>query len=324
MSAAATATRVLDWAAGGAGAPPVGDLKDPPALLRPAAGLVHSMGRLCALTGARLRWGEPPLGDGRALGVGGALLAAALGATPEDQADAAALLDAVPPARTPAEWALRHGLIAAALPFLPTAPPPAPPIAPRAGPDGDPSAVGPHAPQPARPTRFLIADDWLRLSPLTALLGAPREDQRAALTGLAADLIARPAGRRWLVLALAEPAEAAAVRLWRRELLGRLLTGDPAAGRGFVLDCYEATAVHHAQAALAQVRRARAVLTTRFALPDDLVLKDALSVAAWWRPLWELRRGHAAELRARSYLGYDYLEALELCGLAEQLTGSAL
>jgi hypothetical protein len=329
MSATATAIRVLDWAAGGSGPPPIGDLKDPPGLLGPAPGLARAMGRLCALTCARLRWGAPPLGDERPLQLGSALLAAALGAAPQDQGDAVSLLDAVLPAVTPADWALRHGLVGTALPFLPTVLPSA--LADvqtadsRSAPHDDQGNARPDSgrARPPRPARVPIADDWLRLSPLTALLQAPPEDRRPALTYLAAELIACPAGRRWLVLALSEPSDDPAVRLWRRELLGRLLTGDPQTGPEFVLDCYEATAVHHGQVALAQVRHARAVLTARFGRPDDLGLKDALSVAAWWRPLWELRRARPDELRRRPYLGYAYLEALDLCGLAGQLTGDA-
>lgn len=316
MSAAATAQRVLEWAAGGSGPPPVGDLLASRELLQPMAGLAQAMRRLCALATARLRWGNPPLNDARPLSATNAMLAAALGATPEQHADAADLLDALPPACSRGDLVLRHAIVEAALPFLPTEPPPAADA--DAEPTGD--AARRHAASPDRPRRYPVRDDWLRASPLTALLNVPPAGQHALLLALAEGLIAHPAGRRWLTLALAEPVAVAAVRRWRQEIFARLSARNDA-WKLFVLDCYEANAVHHAPATLAQVRRAHTVITARYAQPDDAQLRDALSVAAWWRPLWELRRSDPGELRRRIHLGYDYLEALELCTLAHQMTG---
>lgn len=322
MSGTDTAIRVLEWATFGSGPPPSGDLAEVAELLRPGPGLREAMGRLAAKSSARLGWGSPPLGDPTEPGLGSALMASALGAAQGHPEDAALVLEAVPRARRPGELALRHGLVAEAVRHLPQRPPEVE-SEPRSESEAEPggTADGEESSTPKAPVLF--REDWLTLSPITALLGAPAEIQQGELTGLAAELAGQSAGRRWLATVLAEPVDEPAVRAWRRELIGRLRRqgGD---GTELVLDIYEANGIHFAERSLEQVRWARAVLFERFAAEEDADLAEALSIAAWWRPLWEIRRDRPEALRRRFYLGYDYLEGLDLCRLAEQLTGRGL
>jgi hypothetical protein len=290
MSAVDTASQVIEWALlDAAGPPPCGDLLDAGALARPDEPLKAALGRLAAVTAARLRLDSPVLGKGGQLGVGEVILAAALGAL-HLPVLAHTLLQAVPPVSYPIQWVTRHGLVVPALPFL----------------SSDRTAE--------------LREACLRASPFTALLADPPHTQQGDLVKLALDLLEHPAGRRLLQLALAEPTPEPGIRRWRQELLERLrLAGET--GREFVLDVYEAMLIHYPEQALQQLRTARVVLTDARAAEERL--RDALAVAAWWQPLWALQRSHPEALRARRYLGYDYREGIALYRLAQRLTGGA-
>lgn len=286
MSATDTALRVVGWALTGAvGAPPRGDLLDAQALIRPSAALRTALGQLAAVTAARLRLAGLALGE---LSAGDAVLAAALGAL-QLPAAANALLQAVPPARGAGQWIARHGLAGPALAHL----------------TGQDAAMAD------------LYELCLRASPYTALLAAPPEQQRDDLVQFAASLLDQTASRRLLQLALAEPVSDLAIRRWRGEVLERLrLVGD--AGAAFVLDVYEAMLIYYAEPALAQARQARAAILNARAVEESR-LRDALTVADWWGPLWALQRSRPEALRARRYLSYDYREGLALYRLAQRL-----
>jgi len=132
-------------------------------------------------------------------------------------------------------------------------------------------------------------------------------------------LIKHPASRRWLQLNLAQPTDDPIIRHWRQDLLAQLRRTEGDKETAFVLDVYEAIAIHYSEEAFEQVRLARSVLFDPIAAADEQRLQDALSVANWWKPLWELRRSRNEALRKRIYLGYQYLEGLELYTLAQKL-----
>ncbi len=292
MSATDTAIRVIDWALRQvAGPPPRGDLLNVPALIRPAEELKTALRQLAVVTTARLRLSSPPDGEGY-LGVGEAILATALGAL-HTPVLAQYLLQAVPAPNCTVQWITRHGLLEPALSFL-----------------TDNSLAE-------------VRTACLLVSPLTALLADPPQQQHGDLVQFALELLDYPAGQRLLQLAMAEPALVRRVRLWRHELLERLrLAGDQ--GREFVLDVYEAMLIHYPEQALRQVHAARAVITDIQAAAEESRLREALAVAAWWESLWALQRSHPEALRARRYLGYQYREGLALYRLAQRLTGGAL
>ncbi len=284
--------RVAEWAIGGSGPPPRGDLLDAETLSHPEPLLSQVLGELAAVAAARLRLSSPVLGVRGCLGAGEAVLAAALGVmhTPELLQT---LLQMIPPVRYPLQWVTRHGLVAQALPFFP-----------------DYDAEVATAPFAA----------CLGVSPLTALLTRPPEGQHSELLAFAQQLLQHGEGRRLLQLALAQPTCNPHIRHWRQELLERLrLTEEN--GRDFVIDVYEAAMVFYEQDALKQVREARAVLNHAGA--DAARLRDALAVAAWWGPLRALERSYPDALRSRRYLGYAYREGIALYQLAQRLTGGA-
>jgi hypothetical protein len=295
MNAAESAARILDWAVAGSGPRPRGVLRDPETLLHPQGRLAEALGELARVTAARLRLGSPPLGDAGPIGPGAALLAAALGvahlpelaqalvrsllATENGRGIAALALDLLAGKQEeigPAEWVVRHGITGRALETV----------------TGE------------------LADDFRRVSPLTALLDRPAPGQQAEALEVAHRLVAHPSGRLALTLALARPARDPEVLRWRKDLLESFLL-EPL-GRDFVLDVYEAALVHHEAEWLGQVRSAGAVLTDPVASADDRRLNEALSAAAWWGPLSALARTDLDALRSRRYLGYRYREGLAL------------
>ena len=293
MSATETALRVAEWAIGGSGPPPQGDLLDPETLSHPEPLLGQVLGELAAVAAARLRLSSPVLGVRGCLGAGEAVLAAALGVmhTPELLQT---LLQIIPPLRYPLQWVTRHSLVGQALPFFP---------------DADAEVATP-------PVAACLG-----VSPLTALLTHPPEGQRSELLAFSQELLQHGEGRRLLQLALAKPTPNPHIRHWRRELLERLrLTEEN--GRDFVIDVYEAAMVFYEQDTLEQVRTARTVLSHAGA--DEACLRNALAVAVWWGPLRALERSYPDALRARRYLGYGYREGIALYQLAQRLTGGAL
>jgi FtsH ternary system domain X1 len=287
MSAIETAQSVIEWAMArpSSGTPPAGDLRLIEELASPPGNVCALLGELTALTAARLRFSNPPLGDHGPLGTGALLIAAAIG-TPKIADLAQLLVRVVPEANSPVEWVARHGLLEPALPFL----------------------------------AERVAEDCRIVSPLTSLLDRPEPSQRAVCLELASRLIPHPAEQLALTLHFAKPTSDIVVRDWRQLVLERLRLVDDVR-RDFVLDVYEAMMIHHEQEALVQVRAARTVITNPQIASDDEKLRDAVSVANWWKPLWMIERADVNLLRARHYLGYSYREGLALFRLCQKLVG---
>ena len=288
MSAIQTAQAVIEWALTrplSPAAPPAGDLRLTEQLARPPADLCEALGQLGALTGARLRFSTPPLGDGGPVGAGALLIAAAIGSSKTPEVSRL-LLQAVPPPASPADWVARHGLVGPALQFLP---------------------------EP-------VGDDCRLASPLSSLLERPLPSQMGAMLEITSRLIAHPAERLALTLHLARPTADAKVRLWRHTLLDRLRLAVPGP-RDFVLDVYEAMMIHYERETLAQVRAARERVINSPAAGDEPGLRDALSVANLWQPLWALERSDIELLRARRHLGYAYREGIALFRMCRRLVG---
>lgn len=292
MSAIDTAQRVLAWATLAderSRRPPQGDVFATEQLAQPPAAVRTALAQLTAVTLARLRFNNPPLGDSRAVTLGGAVLAAAIGVAGIAPEVARRLLGAMPPVGGALDWVARHGVVAPALTMLPPA----------------------------------MAEDCRQHSPLTALYERPAPGQEGAALALMSQLLAHPVERAAFTLHLAQPTADPTVRRWRTELLNRLRLGNEGEAR-FVLDVYETLLIHYPTTAQDQVKAARAVLSDPAAASQEPRLQDALSVARWWGPLWALERSHPDSLRGRWYLGHDYREGLKLFRLAQRLTGEAL
>ena len=74
----------------------------------------------------------------------------------------------------------------------------------------------------------------------------------------------------------------------------------------------------------ALARAARAEQMLRCPPADEAALDGALALAAWWGPLWALRRSHGEEIKHRSALDVDgLLNGTRLHGLSRQLGGIA-
>lgn len=292
MSAINTALNVIEWAMLAAETrkpPPQGDLQAVEQLAQPPELLCQSLGKLVALTSARLKLSQHPFGDRRALSANGLMIAAAIGVAMVPEL-ARILLRGVSQPTRPIDWVTHHALIAPALSFLPNE----------------------------------LGDDLKLLSPLTALLTQPVLEQTQQPFEVARQMLGHPAERELLIQSLAQPTSDMGIRRWRTEVLHRLRNSTDLAEQSSVLDIYEAMMVHHQQAAIAQVRAAYAVMTNPTAARDEYRLQDALSVAKWWEPLWAIERADLESLRKRRYLGYNYREGFSLLGLSRKLTGGVL
>jgi hypothetical protein len=241
VSAATSALAVLRWALAActgageawvergspaptpAGPPPRGDFLAPDELLRPPVELSEALADLGAVAAARLRLGDPPLGDGAPPGLDSLVVALSI-ATASAPPIAAILLASVPASGRAWEWVLRHALVAPALPHL----------------DAE------------------LAEGLRAASPLTALFERPPAEGEGMALAACERLLAHRAGRLALGLQLAAPTPDDAVRTWRGRLLARL-RHDPAT-RPFVLDVYEAALIHHRDGHLDAVRAAQAAL----------------------------------------------------------------
>ena len=123
------------------------------------------------------------------------------------------------------EWIVRHGLVAPALKYL----------------------------SPA------IADELRLISPLTSILERPAVNQEdEALVNLQS-LLAQADTRECVVLHFARPVAVNECRNWRQDTMSRLRRGSELE-RCFVLDVYEAAAVHHATEVAQQIKAAKQVM----------------------------------------------------------------
>lgn len=206
MTAERTALHALRWAAADVTtALPEGDLAETARLAEPGPDVLRSIGRLAAITAARLRLGGPLLGDRRPPGVGAAVLAAAIGAFREGER-ARMLLRAVRPPSRAADLLAVHGLVEPALARLPQ-----------------------------------LGDQLRDASPLTGVLDRPGPRTEAScdtlFDRLRADEVARPA----LVLRFAAPPDTPEQARWRGGCLASVRHEDP----DFALDVYETAMLHH-------------------------------------------------------------------------------
>ncbi|NEO80541.1 hypothetical protein [Moorena sp. SIO4G3] len=289
MSATDTALRVIQWAMTnpeGIVTPPQGDLSATEKLANPPVALSQALQQLTAVTAARLGWEMPPLGDNSPLGVGGIILAAALGTANLKLARTliTALSDPCSSPCSSGDWVVRHGLVAPALPFLADE----------------------------------IADDCRQVSLLTAVLNRPATGQENLAFDFILKLLEQPSTRLSLTLHLAKPTLDIKVRNWRSNLLERLRPGSEK-NRDFVIEVYEAAMIYHHQEVINQVKAAAAVMTDPKAASDDSRLQDALSVANWWQSLWAIERADMEALRRHRYLSYSYREGIKLFNLRRKL-----
>lgn len=290
MTALATASRVLAWAAWPVGSPPVGDLDDATALAVPPAQARELLQRLTVRTAAVLGAGGQPFGDHGPVGLGALLLAAAVGGRRDPDAARSVACTAAPPRLTASDMTGRD---------------------PAAGP-GWADAVARHgvvAPV-ARPQAGISASDeliesLLAASPLTAVTVRPPREQFRAANGEApletvAALLGRPHGNDVLTSALAAPTRDADILTWRTRILTWLANAD----RETLLGVYLAARLRHG------------------AEWDDLLEWAALSfgqsggrvaVLRFWAPLATLDRSDRAVLRSQHFLD-GFRRALDLAG----------
>jgi len=241
VTAAATAARVLAWAAEPSGPVPDGPLWDVAALAVPPDGVRDAVGQLARCTAARLGAGAPPFGAptaiaGPRIGLGAVFLAAAAGG--RRQASVAALLaGAVPPAtpsRNPGAWydlVARHGVVSAVVTALAEA-------------GGGSASVGAAQAQaagdaPDGNVPVPLPELLLDASPLTTVLYRPtlralHSDTTGQAVATAVALVARPRGRAVLAAGLAGWTPHPHVLTWRASLLARLRHDQ----RDLLLDVY--------------------------------------------------------------------------------------
>ncbi|TKD03185.1 hypothetical protein [Polyangium fumosum] len=287
-AATAIAAEVIAWASAPGGARP---RKTPqgemgyPSLLAPPQRLRDAAAALAAIHAAKLGLRAPPLGDGRPLGPGGVVLAAAVGVV-ETKGVAEALAEACPELSGAWDLVLRDAICSRAL---------------ATSIDAD------------------FADMLRARSPLTAALGRPApggEDETIATIAA----IARHAdGRRLVVQTFARPGAPREVRRFRAAAMERLRTGETSL-LDLVIEVYEAALVFHRERVIEEITAARAVILGRG--DPEAKIEDALAVAAFYGPLWRIRRAHAELLRTRHGLDLEgMLEGTRLFQLGARLAG---
>lgn len=318
MTAVATATRVLEWAAEPKGVPPSGPLWETGRLAQPPTPVSDAATQLARRTAALLGAGAPPFGsDPRSpspgarnrIGLGVIFLAAAVGG--RQQAGPAALLAGlVPPAapqRDPDAWydlIARHGLVSAAVtaldgPASAGAPAREPAQSASGGPDQGDRDSGPDDTQP-------LPELLLDASPLTAVLYRPSATLKAQATrgalSTAMALLRRPRGDAVLATGLAPWLPSPAVLTWRAELLSRFRHDHPE----LVLDVYLVARTRFA--AEWDQRVAWAGRQLGIGRPDPL----AIATLRFWAPLAAYAQASKEPLSARRPLLTGHDKALHL------------
>ncbi|MGW5128268.1 hypothetical protein ACWEQ7_30365 [Streptomyces sp. NPDC004069] len=257
-----------------------------PRLTDPAAGpshdgestdAAHLIACLAAVTAARLRLADPPLGDDQPAALGALPLAVAVAVheAPSGLTEALDLIEAPSSAR---DLLARHGLVARVM-------------------DAD---DGPRSP--------VLRAELARHSPLTALFGEPPDADMAPYTSLLNRLRRHGDGRQLATSALAEPPVSPVAARRRGELLGRYRYRPE--DRQWLYDVYETALLTHGPYWLHHTHTATAALTgtwrSRGADEDEEQFAWAEALAVWWRPLAVLVHRHPDELRARGMLrGYE-------------------
>lgn len=299
MTAIATASRVLAWAAdparraGNPAAPPIGPAADASALLAPDQEVLDRIRQIAAQTAARLGAGTPPFGDAGRIGLGVLLIAAAVGCRRDPDA-AGRLARATPPLPLIGEsgpgdprdhsagWAdatARHGVVA---PF---------------------AASGWRG--AARPAEYDIAESLIGASPLTAILHRPpiadlRGGRHDEYLGAALGLLARPRGQPVVTCALAAPTTDSSVLGWRARLLAVLARDQPE----IALVTYFTALLRHGgdwDRLLDHAEHAAG-------------RSEADAVLRFWAPLAAIDRKDPALLRAQPLLDGQYRRAIDLAG----------
>ena len=206
MTAENTALRTVQWAATDMSSVlPKGDLTEATRLADPGRELLLSVGRLAAVTAARLRLTAPLFGDQHPPGLGAVLLAAAIGGHADGERATLLLRTVRSPVRA-ADLLAHHGLVAAAMTVLPR-----------------------------------LRDQLLDLSPLTGVLDRPGPRTVAGCEALLDRLRADRAARAMVLLHFAVPPGTPEQARWRGNCLAYLRHEDPR----FVLDVYEMALLHH-------------------------------------------------------------------------------
>lgn len=191
MTAESTAQRILRWAASDMSTPmPGGDLANSTGLSDLDSESSRLVGRLAAVTAARLRMAAPVLGDKRPPGVGAAILAAAVGAFRDDRSRA--LLGVLRAPTRVADLLAYHGIV------------------------GPVSMLLPH-----------MGDQLRDLSPLTGVLDRPGPKTSATCESLLDRLRENPDTRAVIVLRFATPPDTPEQSLWRGECLAYTRHEDP-------------------------------------------------------------------------------------------------
>lgn len=217
MTAEDTARQVVRWAAGDVTRPlPEGDLTGATGLAEPDAETCHAVGRLVAVTAARLRLDHPPLGDDRPPGLSALLLAAAAGAHRAGD-KVALLLRAVRRPSRMADHLAHHGIVAPVAARLPA-----------------------------------LRDQLYALSPLTGVLDAPGPGGTAPCESLLDRLRDDRSARHLLITRFALPPESARQARWRGACLSHLRHED----RDLVIEVYRTALGQHRPRHEAGARRA--------------------------------------------------------------------
>lgn len=288
MSAIDTVLRVIQWAmaADNTKPPPVGDAHALEQLIDPPVDLKNELAQLVAVTAGRMRLGVPPLCDPSPVDLGALILAAAIGVRHIPQV-AQLILTAAPEPVSPIDWIARHALVYNALPGI------------------------------------CPSDEFKIRSPLTALIDYPVKGHEHVALAVSRRFLEDRGGRRFLVMHFAKPTANIWVREWRKDMLLRFNTGDKTQ-QDFVLEVFEAMMIHSGKEAMEQVKTARAVFNDPRASADEEKLRDALSIAGWWQPLWSIERADIDALRSRPFLHYEYLEGIKLFNLSQRLKGGCV
>ncbi|MDI1447254.1 hypothetical protein [Polyangium sp. 6x1] len=287
--ATAIAAEVIAWVRGPGGARPHGRTPQGgmgfPSLLAPPEALRAAAGALASIHAAKLGLRAPPLGDGRPLGPGGVVLAAAVGLA-DAKSVAEALAEACPELSGAWDLVLRDAIVSRAL---------------ATSIDAD------------------LADMLRARSPLTAVRErpAPGGEDETVLT--IAALAGHADGRRLVVQTFARPGAPREVRRFRAAAMERLRTGD-ASLLDLVIEVYEAALVFHRERVMEEIAAARAVITGRG--DPEAKIEDTLAVASFYGPLWRIRRAHGELLRKRHGLDLEgMLEGTRLFQLGAHLSG---
>lgn len=301
MNATETAIQVIEWSLSHySHLPPQGTLLDTNALVKPSDKLVEAMQQLVIISAGKIKLRSPLLGGSyQSLSVDNALLALAIGNCLKSPNEAMQLLRHLDQdENNSSEWIFRHTLVA---PLLS------------------------HLEKGSDESLLLLRDEFLRLSPLTRILIKPPSSQQNISIAFIYKLISFSQGRRFLQHHWARPLKNTNYLSWRIDMLLQLRQTEKDEHIAFILDVYEAYLIYFWKEASHHIKQAQAIISNPLLAQDNNKLQMALSIAKWWKPLWEIKRSRNDALRNRYYLDPNkYLQGTKLYILARQLTGNIL